>query len=310
MNHEKSRQLLMQYLLSRRLIKRAENICLLMHTKISRKKGFSLSKILIVCLVKNEAERIECFIDGNEFAGWDFIFIDDFSTDETVVKLIQREMTFYKNSFKSFADQRNYAVSKVHASVSDVNAILFLDADEVLTQDLYLEITEFVNSDTDGFLAIPPLNIMHDVPVPRSSGFPNYHDRLFKFPVLGSFRTTHGGHIENFFSTSINYRKHFSNYFYKHYFYEKGSNFWLKKHVDLAFREAASENEFADFSIRHNLLIFFRKFKISPMLRFLYHFILKFGFLEGRAGFLYAYNYFVFEHFILIARTYKKFKKK
>lgn len=71
--------------------------------------------------------------------------VDSFSTDGTLEALVPfKHVKTIKRKFENFADQRNFALQQVAH-----NWVLFIDADERLTDKLRNEIIETINSTTD-----------------------------------------------------------------------------------------------------------------------------------------------------------------
>lgn len=98
-------------------------------------------KLSALIITYNEVGYIEKCIDSISFAD-EIIVVDSYSTDGThdfllnhpKVKVIQRP-------FLNFTDQKSYALSQ-----ASNDWILFVDADEVVSQSLQLEIIQTINS--------------------------------------------------------------------------------------------------------------------------------------------------------------------
>ncbi len=99
-------------------------------------------KISALIITYNEEKNITNIIDSLDFVD-EIIVVDSFSTDKTQ-ELIQtkQNVNFVQNKFENFAQQRNYALS-----LARNNWILFLDADEKLTNDLKEEILTIVSNE-------------------------------------------------------------------------------------------------------------------------------------------------------------------
>lgn len=255
--------------------------------------------MLIICLIKNEMFHLEKFISKNNHKN-ELIFVDDFSSDGSYEYLIERKFEVVRHSFQSFASQRNFALSYFRDKILASGGVLFLDADEWLTEGLriFLE-NKLNNNEVTGYFSIPPRNLLYDVEIPRSSGFPVHHDRFFKAPVLGEFKTVFGGHIEKFEAFDLSYARYRTDYYYMHDAYSRGGKAWLIKHINLAQLENKNKLNITDKGRKYKFLTLSRRLYLSPIIRFCYHYFLKLGFTEGKRGFLYAIRYVLFELMII-----------
>lgn len=100
--------------------------------------------ISAVVLTKNEEKNIENCINSLIWCH-EIIVIDDFSEDKTleiIERFNEKKIKIYKRELnEDFAAQRNYGISKVKG-----NWVLFIDADEVVTDSLQYEIVGNINS--------------------------------------------------------------------------------------------------------------------------------------------------------------------
>lgn len=94
--------------------------------------------VAVIILTLNERENLPHAL--RSVAGWarEIFVVDSFSSDETVEIARAHGCTVIQNRFVDYARQRNFAIESL-----DVGAqwILFLDADERLTEELKLEIS-------------------------------------------------------------------------------------------------------------------------------------------------------------------------
>ena len=91
--------------------------------------------ISAVTLTKNEEENIKDCLKSLEFCD-ERIVIDDNSTDDTVKLAIAEGAKVYQKALNSdFAAQRNFGLEK---AISDW--VLFIDADELISNNLSVEI--------------------------------------------------------------------------------------------------------------------------------------------------------------------------
>ena len=92
-----------------------------------------------VIITKNEEENIKDCIDNLSFCD-EIIVVDDNSTDKTPDIARQNgAIVFNRDKKGSFAGQRNFALTKVNA-----RWVLFVDADERLSEDLIKEVVDIV----------------------------------------------------------------------------------------------------------------------------------------------------------------------
>ncbi|WOD43915.1 glycosyltransferase family 2 protein [Hwangdonia lutea] len=102
------------------------------------------TKISALLITYNEINHIEAVIKNISFAD-EIVVVDSISTDGTLEKLAEfKNVTTIKRKFKNFADQRNFALKQ-----ASHDWVLFIDADERLTDKLKTEIITTVNNPTD-----------------------------------------------------------------------------------------------------------------------------------------------------------------
>lgn len=99
-----------------------------------------MNKLSVIIPAFNEESYIEDAIRSVNFAD-EIIVIDSFSTDTTKEKALALGCRVLDRKFDNFADQKNFAIP--HASG---NWILFMDADERVTEKLQYEILEAISS--------------------------------------------------------------------------------------------------------------------------------------------------------------------
>ena len=102
------------------------------------------AKISALIIVYNEINHIKEVINNISFVD-EIIVVDSFSTDGTFEELLQFEhVKTLQHKFENFADQRNFALQQ-----ATHNWVLFIDADERLTETLKAEIITTLNNPTD-----------------------------------------------------------------------------------------------------------------------------------------------------------------
>ncbi len=104
-----------------------------------------MEKIDVIILTNNEEDVIaDAIISAKGWAENIFV-IDAGSTDRTVEIAGENGAQVIENKFKDFSDQRNFAIKKAKSSW-----VLYLDADERLTEDFKKELSKQLNSDDAG----------------------------------------------------------------------------------------------------------------------------------------------------------------
>lgn len=98
-----------------------------------------LGSVAIVILTYNEEENIRQALESVH--GWcnEIVIVDSFSKDKTIDICNEFECKIYRNNFKNFSEQRNFALSQTSISSEWV---FFLDADEWIPDSLKNEISD------------------------------------------------------------------------------------------------------------------------------------------------------------------------
>lgn len=99
-----------------------------------------MTKITAIIPTLNEEERIQNSLRSAEFAD-EIIVIDSYSTDRTVEIVKQSNAVLLQRKFDDFSSQKNYAIEK-----ASNDWIVWIDADEVLTKELQEEIKQAVEN--------------------------------------------------------------------------------------------------------------------------------------------------------------------
>lgn len=97
-------------------------------------------KISALIITYNEEDNISEVLKSLEFAD-EIILVDSFSTDRTLeLARLHPKVKIYQNKFEDFTKQRNLALT-----YASNDWVLFLDADERLTEACQTEIVETIN---------------------------------------------------------------------------------------------------------------------------------------------------------------------
>ena len=234
--------------------------------------GISINKISAVLITYNEITNIDAVLTNLQFAD-EIIVVDSLSTDGTLERIKKRgKVKVIERPFLNFTDQKSYAMSQ-----ASNDWVLFMDADERLTDSLKNEILNTVNSQTKTVAFFFYRIFMFQEKVLRYSGWQsdkNY--RLFRKSKV-NFTTERVVHETLVVDGKIGILKnkliHFS---YKNYQEYKGK---MIKYGKMKAQEEIDKN------YAPNLY----HFLLRPSYKFFNHYILRFGFLDGRKGIIISY---------------------
>jgi len=228
--------------------------------------------------------------------------VDSGSTDATLAIARTYKVNIHNHSFESFGKQRNWALD--HCQVSS-DWILFLDADEIATprfKETVFTACRDATDNTAGFFLCNRI-YLNGQWLRHSANFPTWQFRLHR---VGRARFTDFGHgqKEGKVEGELNYIQEP----YNHYPFYKGWTEWFDKHNRYATQEALArqtgqlniKNIFSTQGSCRNVALKLLLTHIPgwPLLRFMATYIIKGGFLDGHAGFIYCTNMAWYEYLV------------
>lgn len=219
-----------------------------------------MATLSIIIPTYNEINYIEDAIKSVDFAD-EIIVVDSFSTDGTKEKVIALGCKLLERKFDNFSSQKNHAIA--HATC---DWVLFLDADERVTQKLKIEILTTINSSKHaGYKISFPHFFMNRF---------MYHkvDRVVRLVKNKDLKFTGDVHEKLHVDGSIGTLKNFMI----HYTY-KGLPYSLQKKDSYAWFQAKTSHKKGK-KVTYFHLIF------KPFYRFFSTYILKRGFMDGVPG--------------------------
>jgi glycosyltransferase involved in cell wall biosynthesis len=262
--------------------------------------------VSVVILTFNEEDNIA---EAIRSCAWcdDVHVLDSGSKDRTAEIARSMGAKVHVNPFKSFGDQRNWAIDHIPCS----NPWHFhLDADERFTPEVVAEMVERLGPDgkrsPNACYLCPSKMIFLGKWIKRSAGYPNYQVRLFKH---GSCRFMDFGHGQREVPTgSVGTMVQP----YMHYAFSKGLNEWLNKHNNYSGREAVEGLVIRqegrpslasllqrDTTARRRAFKNFAYFlRLRAVWRFFYNYFVRLGVLDGPAGFHYCAMISMYEYWI------------
>lgn len=247
-------------------------------------------KISGVILTKNEEKTIERTIKSVKFCN-EILVIDDFSSDSTVSKAEKLGAKVYKHNLNGdFAAQRNFAMSK---AANDW--ILFVDADEIITKELADEILRIRNYELVEAFFIRRRDFFW--------GRELKYGETRKVRTLGLIRLIRKGSskwfgkVHEVFITPGKTER--LNGFIDHYPHPSLADFLEKINLYSSLRAKELVWQGKNPSLLET--IFF------PLGKFILNYFINLGFLDGPAGFAYAFL-MSFHSFLVRAKLYQYVK--
>jgi len=246
-------------------------------------------KTSVLLLTLNEETNLKSCLASLRWCD-DVVVVDSFSRDSTVDVARAAGARVAQRAFTDFADQRNFALETMEFRN---DWILHLDADEIVTEGLRAEIEQL--DDTAPFDAYRIAGkLMYRGRWLRHAGmYPSYQVRLTR---RGAFRFVQVGHGQR---ESDGWRIGTLRSGYEHYAFSKGVADWIERHNRYSTDEARlavasrrprmSELLSSDrVERRRAAKLLSYRLPFRPLLRFLYVYLLRLGFLDGTAGYRYA----------------------
>ncbi len=246
-----------------------------------------MTKLTVIIPTLNEESNVQRALDSAFFAD-EIIVIDSFSSDNTVDIVSKSKATLIQRKFDNFSSQKNYAIDK-----ASNEWIFLLDADEEITKELRESILLNLNDNTSysGFL-LKRETFMKGRKL-NFGGFRNTIIRLFK--KEGSF---YEGMVHEQIQIKGTIGKLRGNL--NHYTYSDSEQF--KKKIEHYARLRATE-----LHLKHKKVTLYHEW-IKPIARFVIHYIIKLGCLDGVRGFEFSYliSYGVWKRFQLLKKLNNK----
>ena len=250
--------------------------------------------LTILILTYNEELNIQQALDN--VIGWafDVFILDSGSTDKTISIATQAGAKVFTRNFDNYAAQRNYALRDLPIQTEWV---FFLDADEFLTDELKLEISQMSQSGIlnqyDGYY-IKRRFYFWGKWIKYGGYYPNWLLRLFKHTNASFDREinehlTVKGKTGKLKSDFVDYNhKDFSEWVTKHNIY---STFEAKQFGELSAIKTnfwGSQPERTAW-IRQYIWNKYMPPLLRPFVYFFYRYFIRFGFLDGKVGFIYHF---------------------
>ena len=266
--------------------------------------------VSVVILTYNEEVNIErCLSSLKGFQ--DIHIVDSGSVDETLTLAKSFNVRIHQNPFISFSNQRNFAHEYCDLKY---DWVLHLDADEEMTDELEQEIQACSNNNIElDCFNISSKLIFFGRFLRYSAGFPNYQVRLLRKHI--KFHDVGHGQKEICDITKIG----LFTASYLHYNFSQGIQSWLTRHVSYAKKEADliwihRKNGYKNLKKIRNfnrenikLLYSFCPLFLRPIIKFLFLYVMKGGFRDGKIGLYFCLLQLAYEAMIYIFYIEKRF---
>jgi glycosyltransferase involved in cell wall biosynthesis len=260
----------------------------------------------VLLLTLNEEGNLPACLAAVDWCD-DVVVLDSFSADGTVSLAERLGARVYQRRFDHFAGQRNHALDHIELRH---DWVLHLDADEIVTPELHAEMERVIAEGRFDAFRIPSKMMFFGQWLRYSGMYPAYQVRLGHRERL-RFKQVGHGQREDLPPERVGTLSQP----YLHYSFSKGLTEWFDKH-----------NRYASDEARETLRVLgkaggadwrglvsgdrgrrFRALKelsfrlpFRPSLRFLYMYVLRRGFLDGRAGWTYCRLLAMYEYLIVL----------
>jgi hypothetical protein len=265
----------------------------------------------VIILTYNEELNINNSIKN--ISNWvsNIYILDSFSNDNTKNIALAYNVNFIERKFDNYSNQRNFAINHLNIKTG---WILFLDADELLTEELKNEISnELLNPKFDGYYLKRRFYFMNKW-IKWGGYYPTYILRLFK-KEKGLFQREVNEHL--ILSGKAGYlkydfcdnnKKSFHEWFLKHLVYAKkeATDLYLQNKLspDISFwGSQADRKSWIRYKIWNKLPILIR-----PFIYFIYRYFFRLGVLDGIRGFIFHFMHGLV-YFLLMDIFYYEMKK-
>jgi len=250
-----------------------------------------------VVLTKNEEKNIERCLGSLDFCD-EIIIVDDFSADKTLGKIqssnfkvqTKPKIQIHQRDLRGdFAGQRNFGFEKAKGEW-----VLFIDADEEIGRELREEIVKLLNcySRLDSAYYIKRRDRWWGTEIKYGEAAKVYNQGLIRLVKKNSGKWV--GKVHEEFKTNLNAGK--LNNYLDHHPHPTVKDFIEKINHYSTLRA----KELKEGGVRSGILTII----LYPFAKFICNYFIRLGFLDGPAGFTYAFM-MSFHSFLVRAKLYQ-----
>jgi glycosyltransferase involved in cell wall biosynthesis len=251
----------------------------------------------------NEVNNIEGAIKSWP-PGTRIVVYDSFSTDGTVEKAKALGAKVVQRKFDNWSAHQTWGAHNIEW---ETPWVWYTDADEHMTPGLWKEIcTVLASSNTHAAYDVRRKDIFLGRWIKRSSFYPCWFTRLYRPKLIHWERLSHPVAVVQ--GTHGRLQEHFM-----HYPFSKSISSWFERHIGYAQFEAQELMKITGEPIgwsnlfgsnrherRRTIKKIFYRLPFRPLIKFFVLYVLRRGFLDGRAGFHYAIMQSVYEYMITL----------
>ncbi|MBV5328259.1 MAG: glycosyltransferase family 2 protein [Chlorobium sp.] len=270
--------------------------------------------VSVLILTLNEELNLERCLASLEWCD-DVVVLDSKSKDRTLEIAEKLGARVVERSFDNYANQRNYGLQEIAYKYP---WLLMVDADEVVTPELIVEIEETLKNVTSELciFRMRRKDFFMGQWIRRSSGYPTWFGRLVKIGTVRVERSINEEYVTDGEVGLLS--EHLL-----HYPFNKGFHAWIEKHNKYSTMEAELleikqsdkillMNVFSadPVSRRKTIKQLVYRMPGRPFLMFCALYIIRGGFLDGKAGLMFCLLRSFYEFMIVCKVVEAKIRQK
>ncbi|WP_422650663.1 Glycosyl transferase family protein [Cupriavidus sp. H18C1] len=267
------------------------------------------AKVSVLILTLNEEKNLARCLESVSWCD-DVVVLDSYSTDQTLEIARRHGARVFQRKFDNWSAHQNWANENIDFKH---RWVYYSDADEVVSPELAAELREIADQVPGDEAAAPVAyrvrykNYFLGKWIRFAGGYPIWVLRFFQPDKVRWERLVNPAPVVD---GSVGFLRHH----FMHYSFNKGFDAWFDKHNKYSMGEALEtirsldEDKFRFSSLlasdpparRRALKELSFRLPMRPVARFLYLYLLKFGFIDGKAGFHYCVLVSIYEYMVVL----------
>lgn len=267
------------------------------------------AKVSVLILTLNEEKNLARCLESVSWCD-DVVVLDSYSTDQTLEIARRHGARVFQRKFDNWSAHQNWANENIDFKH---RWVYYSDADEVVSPELAAELREIADQAPGDEAAAPVAyrvrykNYFLGKWIRFAGGYPIWVLRFFQPDKVRWERLVNPAPVVD---GSVGFLRHH----FLHYSFNKGFDAWFDKHNKYSMGEALEtirsldEDKFRFSSLlasdpparRRALKELSFRLPMRPVARFLYLYLLKFGFIDGKAGFHYCVLVSIYEYMVVL----------